>query len=350
MSSILLITGATGKQGGSVINALLQQDAGIQILAVTRDANSNGAQKLKRKSPKIELVEGNFDQLDDIFANAKKFTSEPIWGVFGVQDAEERQGKELVDAALENNVKVFIYSSVDRGGEASFDSPTPVPHFISKHSIEHHLIEKTKGTEMKWTILRPVAFLDNFSPGFSGKGFAATWKIYVKEKPLQLISVGDIGYFEAQAFMNPHQWENKTLSLASDELTFEQMAKIFKEKTGRDVPTTFSFIPAILAMMLKDFGYMFKWFYDTEYGADIPTLRKIHSGLKDFGTWLVTESGWSVVHHLDLASDVGQDDMMVKDNESGCAQLAKWILVQMWPLRHPVGRLVSPIEHPLSGR
>lgn len=58
---------------------------------------------------------------------------------------EERQGKNLVDAALKNNVKYFVYSSVDRGGESSIDRPTDVPHFVSKHNIEHHLINATKG-------------------------------------------------------------------------------------------------------------------------------------------------------------------------------------------------------------
>lgn len=85
MSKTVLITGATGKQGGSVISALLKQNADMKILAVTRDASSTGAQRLKRKSPKIQLVEGNLDEPEGIFTNAQKITSQPIWGVFSVQ-------------------------------------------------------------------------------------------------------------------------------------------------------------------------------------------------------------------------------------------------------------------------
>jgi uncharacterized protein YbjT (DUF2867 family) len=85
MSRPILITGATGKQGGSVINALLHKDADFQILAVTRDASSSGARKLKAKSSKIQLVEGNLDRPEEIFANAAKLISQPIWGVFSVQ-------------------------------------------------------------------------------------------------------------------------------------------------------------------------------------------------------------------------------------------------------------------------
>ncbi|KAJ5643372.1 uncharacterized protein N7484_005879 [Penicillium longicatenatum] len=301
MSKTVLITGATGKQGGSVISALLNQNADMEILAVTRDANSAGAQKLKNKSSQIQLVEGNLDDPEGIFANAQKITSQPIWGVYSVQvpipgssdqGAEERQGKGLIDASLKHDVKFFVYSSVDRGGDASYDTETEIPHFISKHHIEHHLVEQTKGTEMAWTILRPVAFLDNLTPDFFGKVFATSWKDVVKEKPLQVIAVADIGFFAAQAFLHPEEWANKSLSLAGDDLTFEEMAKIFKAKTGRDVPLTFSFVCSSLLWMMKDFGYMFRWFHDSGYGADISTLKKMHPELKDFETWLVTESGF----------------------------------------------------------
>lgn len=209
------------------------------------------------------------------------------------QDPEERQGKALVDAALDNQIKHFVYSSVDRGGDRSFENPTPVPHFISKHHIEHHLVEKSEGTDMAWTILRPVAFFDNFTPDFFGKVFATAWKVAVKEKPLQLIAVHDIGFFGAQAFLHPEQYKDKGLSLAGDELTFDEMSKIFDAKTGQRVPLTFGFVARTLLWMKKDLGYMFQWFYDSGYGADVGALKKLHPGLKDFSSWLEQESGFT---------------------------------------------------------
>jgi uncharacterized protein YbjT (DUF2867 family) len=75
-------------------------------------------------------------------------------------ELEETQGKAVVDGALAAGVKFFVYTSVERGGEdQSYENPTPIPHFISKHRIEHHLVEKA-GDKMQWTILRPVAFMD----------------------------------------------------------------------------------------------------------------------------------------------------------------------------------------------
>lgn len=85
MSKALLITGATGKQGGSTINALLKANADFEIIALTRNAKSASAQKLQAKSSNIKLITGNLDDLEDIFQKAKEVTALPIWGVFSVQ-------------------------------------------------------------------------------------------------------------------------------------------------------------------------------------------------------------------------------------------------------------------------
>lgn len=89
--SAVLITGATGKQGGAVIKTLLSKRAGFEILAVTRNARSPAAQKLSHMSSTIKLVEGNLDDPAGIFRTARSVTSAPIWGVFSVQVSAEEQ-------------------------------------------------------------------------------------------------------------------------------------------------------------------------------------------------------------------------------------------------------------------
>ncbi|KAL4782032.1 hypothetical protein BJX76DRAFT_306331 [Aspergillus varians] len=303
MPQTILITGATGKQGSSVLDNLLQQsdDTDIEILAVTRNITSASAQKLASKSPKIKLVQGNLDEPDAIFEDAKKVTASPIWGVFSVQvstfngnsEIEEKQGKGLVDAALKNSIKHFVYSSVDRGGDASLDNPTNIPHFIAKREIELHLINATKGTDMSWTILRPVCFLDGgLVPGFGGKAWVTTWKVALEGRPLQVISIADIGFFGAQAFLKPEEYKGRGISLAGDELSFDELDRVFKSVTGKDVPTTYEFVSRLFMRVVPDAGLMFKWFHDEGFKADIQALRKAHPGLKDFRAWLETDSEW----------------------------------------------------------
>lgn len=143
---------------------------------------------------------------------------------------------------------------------------------------------------MKWFILRPVAFYENLVPGFMGKVFATTYKMALKGKPLQMIATDDIGFFGAEAFAHPEQYQNKSLSLAGDELTYDQFAQIFQQKTGQPISTTYQFICSILMWVIKDMGYMFKWFHDVGYKADIAELKKINPELKDFATWLEKDS------------------------------------------------------------
>ncbi|CAI7609133.1 unnamed protein product [Penicillium viridicatum] len=292
----VLITGATGKQGGSVVKTLLEKSAPFKILAVTRDVNSASAKKLAQKSPNITLIQGNLDDPAAIFENVKRQISTSVWGVFSVQtanprnDDERRQGIALIDESIKQGVKYFVYSSVDRGGERSDQNPTPVPHFIFKHEIEKHLKKKAKGTEMEWTILRPVAFFDNFTPDYFGKAFATAWQMSLKGKPLQLIATSDIGFFAAAAFMNPEASKNHAFSLAGDELTFDQMSEIFKKLTGKNVPTTY-WIPVWLMMAgVKELGLMFQWFHDEGFGADIPALKRLNPALKTFEDWLKEDS------------------------------------------------------------
>ncbi|CAG7960871.1 unnamed protein product [Penicillium olsonii] len=295
----VLITGATGNQGGSLIRSLVARKSPLEILAVTRNSQSPSAQRLTKLSSNIKLVEGNLDDPAAIFKSARQLTQSGMWGVYSVQTAigngalEERQGKALVDESLKQKVQFFVYSSVDRGGDASYTNATKIPHFINKYNIEHHLVEKSKNTDMKWFILRPTAFYENMVPGFMGKVFATSYKMALKGKPLQMVATEDIGFFGAEAFMHPEKYQNQSLSLAGDELTHDQFARIFQQKTGQPIPSTFGFLCSLFMASMKDFGYMFKWFHDEGYKANIAELKKIHPGLKGFGPWLEQDSGFA---------------------------------------------------------
>ena len=77
--------GATGRQGGAVVNNLLRMKAPFNILAVTRNPSSASAQRLAAKSSSIKVIQGDLDRANDIFAAAKKVSPDPIWGVYSVQ-------------------------------------------------------------------------------------------------------------------------------------------------------------------------------------------------------------------------------------------------------------------------
>lgn len=304
MSKALLITGATGQQGGATIDALISSPShtsDFTILAVTRNPSSASAAALQKKSPAIKLVAGDFNDVPGIFAAAEEI-HKPIHGVFAVTtfigkgqnvETEEKTGKALVDEALKRGISHFVFTSVDRGGDKSLDNPTEIPHFLSKHNIERHLIDSAKGTDMKYTILRPVAFMDNWVPGMMGKMFGAMWSSALQpDRKLQLISVRDIGHFAAEAFRNPAKYNNRGISLAGDELTLPQADKVWKDSVNYGAPVTFSFMGAGLLWASKELGTMFRWFQTDGYSVDIAALKKEHPGLQTLGDWIVNESAF----------------------------------------------------------
>jgi uncharacterized protein YbjT (DUF2867 family) len=290
-----LIVGATGKQGGSVIDALLSKSSTsttlFEIIALTRNKQSSSAQSLASKSS-VSVVEGDLNKSSDIFAKTGPIDSIFCMTLPGNAGDEEKQATNLIDAALTNNVKHFVFTSVDRGGpDVSERTPTNIPHFASKHHVEEYLKEKSAGSEsgMGWTILRPVAFMDNLVPGFVGRAFAAWWK-QVGEKKLQLIAARDIGHFGATALLEPEKYKGRAIGLAGDELNYEEACAIFKEVEGYDMPTTFSWVGSALKLALKEMGTMFEWFRTDGYGVDIQALRKEYPELQDFRTWLKESS------------------------------------------------------------
>ncbi|KAK1479022.1 hypothetical protein CTAM01_14886 [Colletotrichum tamarilloi] len=297
----ILVTGATGKQGGAVIDALLESETGstYKIIAVTRNVASSKAKSLASRG--VIVIQGDLNDVPAIFSDAKAALSSSnteLWGLFSVQTAigkgasaelEEAQGKALVDAALSNNIKFFTYSSIDRGGDGSYDNYVPsVSHFVSKYRIEHHLVEEARG-KMDWTILRPVAFMENMEPGMGTKIMATSWRVAVKDKPLQLVSVKDVGRAAAKAFLHPQEFAGRQIPLAGDELTLEAASAIFKSKKGTEIPETFQFLVRFLHWMIPEFGAMYRWFYTDGFGVDIAAVKRENSGMLDFGSWVKKE-------------------------------------------------------------
>jgi uncharacterized protein YbjT (DUF2867 family) len=311
----ILITGATGKQGGAVLKQLATHPSSTQytLLAVTRNTLSPSIARLKEKYDGIVVpVQGDLNDVPALFKDAKAALRaadkpEQIWGVYSVQvsmgsgvtfESEVKQGCDLVDESIKEGVSHFVYSSVERGGnERSWSNETPIPHFQTKYRIEKHLAQQAgkQGENMSWTILRPVAFMDNLVPGFPSKVFLAALRGSLGEngKPLQWISVDDIGLFAANAFRDPENFNARAIGLAGDELTVEQLSERFERVTGHPAAITYGFLGSALKWAMKEMGTMIEWFRTDGYKVDIPALRREETELCDFERWLRERSGWA---------------------------------------------------------
>ncbi|KAK5167334.1 uncharacterized protein LTR77_007033 [Saxophila tyrrhenica] len=293
----LVVTGATGKQGGGLINALLDlSPQPFEIYAVTRNTTSGGSKALASKG--VKLIQGDFENAEQIFKQVEK-----PWGLFSVTmplggaKKEEVQGKAMTKAALDAGIQHIIFTATDRGAQSDTD-PTPIPHFASKFNIEKDIEQKAKASSQgaTWTFLRPVAFYENLIPGFIGKGFVSMWRLNGLDNKVQHVSTKDIGKVAADAFVNASspEYKNKAVHLAGDELSPRQMATIFKEVTGEEIPATYSWLATVLRWMLNEqLGIMMKWWTTAGFKTDVEATRKRYPFMQDFRSWLETDSAWA---------------------------------------------------------
>ncbi|KAK0729480.1 hypothetical protein B0H67DRAFT_475064 [Lasiosphaeris hirsuta] len=298
----ILVVGATGQQGGATLKALLalpRTEPPLHILALTRNAESPRAKAIAEANKGVvELVQGDASEPKSIFESYAKSSINASFVVTTPgKISEEKQAIPLIDAAVEHGVKHIVFSSVERGGdEKSWTNPTTIEHFIAKHNIEIYLrdLAAKEPGKFTWTILRPVAFFDNWSPTFFGSMFTAMWASAVKPTTkVQLVSVHDIGKFAAVALTDPATWAGRAVGLAGDELTLAEAKEKFKNVTGKDLPHTVNFLGRALMWGVKEVGAMFSWFESDGYRADIAARRK-EIPTQNFETWLKESSKFKV--------------------------------------------------------
>jgi len=261
----ILVTGATGRQGGAVARSLLRR--GIAVRALNRNPNKPAAQALAREG--AEVVAGDLDDRASLMK-----AMQGVRGVYSVQNwwetgatREIQQGKNVADAAKAAGVGHLVYSSAG-GAERN----TGITHFESKWLVEEHI----RRLDLPATILRPVGFMENYYiPAVEKALIGGVLVDGVRaEKPYQLICAEDIGAFAALAFARPGDFIGKAIEIAGDELTNPQIAGVFSKVMGR--PVKFRKMPLLLARVVlgKEFHQMFKWFNESGFRADVPALRR----------------------------------------------------------------------------
>ncbi|BCH11057.1 hypothetical protein MesoLj131c_53150 [Mesorhizobium sp. 131-3-5] len=260
----ILVTGATGQQGGAVARALLSR--GHRVKALTRKPDSDAARQLVGAG--AEVVAGDLADAASIVQAAEGVDTMFLMGnsyEAGLEE-ETRQGILAADAAKAAGIGHLIYSSV-----ADADKQTGIPHFESKYLVEQHV----RQLGIPHTISAPVAFMENaVAPWSTGALSQGTLAFAMPPKRvLQLVALADIGAFVAALAERREQVFGKRYDFAGDELSGEEQAKILTEAIGR--PIRYQEIPIAAArQQSEDAALMFEWFDRVGYDVDIAALRR----------------------------------------------------------------------------
>jgi uncharacterized protein YbjT (DUF2867 family) len=260
----VLITGATGQQGGALARALLQR--GHRIRAFVRNPESDKARQLGRLG--AELVKGDFDDP----ASLRKAAAgvEAVFAMGTPRQAgpkeETRQGIAIVDAAKEAKVRHLLYSSV-----SDADRDTGVPHFDSKYEVERHI----RSVDVPYTIVAPVYFYENFLSPFTLPGLkeGRLTMSLPAERKLQAIALANIASFDAQVLERRDAFLGRRINIASDELSISDYAAIISEASGRQINYGRTPLEQV-RQFSEDLAAMQSWFDRVGYSADIEGLRR----------------------------------------------------------------------------
>jgi uncharacterized protein YbjT (DUF2867 family) len=272
-SKLILVTGATGQQGGAVASALLAQGQKVRVMSRTPEKASALAQA------GADVVKGNLTTPSDLQA-----ALHGAHGVFAMStafeagmEAEVRQGIMLADAAKQAGIAHYVYTSV-----GSAHRNTGIPHFETKWKVEQHIQQ----IGLPATILRPVWFMENFTT-FAKPSAEGVLMLPMKpSRKLAMVALKDIGAFGAAAFLRPKDFLGQAIDLAGDELTMPETAALLTTAMGRPVRFQEFQMEQAEAAMGHDFATMFRWFNQVGYAIDIPALKR------QFGLPLTTFADW----------------------------------------------------------
>lgn len=285
MNSIkkVLVTGATGQQGGAVTSALLKK--GYQVRAITRNPSSASSEALIARG--VEVVKGDFNNHASLVSAAKGvdavfFMTTPFEAG---TDAETQQGLAMVAALKEAGTAHVVFSSV-----GSANQNTGIPHFDSKYEVEKVLA----GSGLNYSIVTPVWFMDNFRfpQSLEGVKNGVLAAAVPEKKVFQQIAVSDIGEIVAAIIERGSSEFGKRYDLAGENSTGPEYTAKLAGITGKNLAYMALDPEAYRAMGGEDFVIMVKWFGDVGYSTDISALQRAFPEvkLKGFKDWAAGHS------------------------------------------------------------
>jgi len=282
----VLVTGATGKQGGHLVRELLGR--GHSIRALTRKPDSPAAAALAQRG--VTMVPGDFEDQQSLERAARGVDT-----VFAMStpyergaDTETREGINILRAASSAGVTHLVYTSV-----AGADRATGIPHFDSKFEVETEI----RRSGLPFTIVAPVFFMENFLADWMLAGIAkgSIALALPATRRVQQIAVADIAQFTALVIERRDGFLGKRIDIASDELTVPTAAAAISEASGRHIEYTALPIDAV-RQQNEDLARMFAWFDRVGYDADVVGLRELYPEVDwhRFSVW-AREQDWSAI-------------------------------------------------------
>ncbi len=273
----IFITGITGNQGSAVAKYQLKKNN--LVTGLTRNANSEKAKQWKTQG--VTVIEGDINNPDSYVSYLDQADAVYLVQALQGKDQEILQGKRFIDKIKPENETHLVYASV-----LGADLNTTIPHFDSKFELEHYI----KSKNLNYTILRPASFYENHlfprvaNDIKNGKYISPLHKMCKQ----QMIGVDDIGKIAAAVISNKEKYNNKTISIATDELQIGNIPSIFSKAINK--PVSYKKLPGFITRLAmgKDLSKMFKYMNQHDFCVinNIQDVRDEFNISGDFRSWV----------------------------------------------------------------
>ena len=235
MSNKILVTGATGAQGGAVLDAFL--DGGWSVRALVRNPDREDAKALAARG--VELAAGAFDDPSSLAAACAG-----VDAVFSVQPAvmnEVENATAIAKAARDAGVRTMIHTSVSATGWREGLPPEKATasklYWDCKEAAERVMLD---GGFETVAILKPAFMMENFLEPKAAGMFPdlANREIVMAlplDKPFPAIATRDIGAAAFAVVTRPADFNGESVELAGDALTISDYGRIIGEVAGAPI-------------------------------------------------------------------------------------------------------------------
>jgi len=290
--TIVLVTGATGAQGGATARALL--GAGHRVRALVRDPRAAASQALSEAG--AELATGDLESrvsMDAALAGAGAVFSVQVPDSTG-NDSERRHGVALIEAALHAGVQHFVHTSVCEAGRH-----TGFPRWGSGFWYQKYWTDKWDVEEAVrqagfplWTVLRPAFMMDNFAEPKSRFMFPQLRQgrivsALLPQTRMQLIAAEDVGALARAAIEQPTRFDRQNIDLAAEALTMGEVAATLSKVLGHSVSAqAVSADEAVAAGLHGGWVRSQEWTNEVGYRADLDAARAHGVALTPFARWV----------------------------------------------------------------
>lgn len=241
MSKILVVFGATGQQGSSVVSYVKEKMSDkFKIRAITRDPSKPAARALQESGVDVVKADlGDKQSIEEALKGADTIFAMTTLSFGG--ESELEQGKLIADTAVEQKVPNLIWSTLGNAKELSNGEFSHVVHFDEKAEVEKYI----RSLPINGSFIYPGCFMQNvltmLKPQPVGDEAYAMFNVMKPESEIPFLNTDDIGKFVGVILNDPQKFQGKVLYAANGMYSLDTIAKTITSILGK--PVSYKQIP-----------------------------------------------------------------------------------------------------------